>query len=102
MRSQRNHPETDFHTSFLEDILNRLAKTRDSDSDPDSKRRMQDEQTRHLSKYIFPRQYNLDSIFVVEDLTRHSWNSAPQRPKDFQNREQEIKVGGEKLTFSIF
>ncbi|GLB40371.1 putative telomerase reverse transcriptase [Lyophyllum shimeji] len=53
--------------------------------DPDP--REQERHTRHLSKYVFPRQYGLASPFTETDLKRHVFGLP-----DYTDREFEIKV----------
>ncbi|KAG5342247.1 hypothetical protein C0989_004091 [Termitomyces sp. Mn162] len=55
--------------------------------DPDPKEQLK--HARHLSKYVFPRQYGLNNPFVVA----HSRNSAFYAP-DYMDRETEIKSLG--------
>ena len=81
--------------SNLKDVLNRLLiasethVANDEDGKSDTKRLEAD--ARHLSKYMFPRQYKLENVFTV-------WNTQPypQRSahfiKDYTDRESEIKV----------
>lgn len=42
---------------------------------------------RHLSKYIFPSQYGLSSVFMIDPNRKEKY----QQP-DYTDREQEIKV----------
>ena len=53
--------------------------------DPDP--RMQAEQARKLSKYVFPRQYRLSNAFEKSTAGRGGWVMP-----DFEDRESEIKV----------
>lgn len=74
------------------DILNRLNPTSkptcagSSWVDPDP--RKQAENSRHLAKYVFARQYGLPNVFVVN--TRRP--DVLQLP-DYLDREHQIKVG---------
>ncbi|KAG6899964.1 hypothetical protein C0993_004865 [Termitomyces sp. T159_Od127] len=53
--------------------------------DPDPKEQLQ--HARHLSKYVFPRQYGLNNPFFITNLRKNAFN-AP----DYLDREAEIKV----------
>ncbi|KAG6862537.1 hypothetical protein C0995_000085 [Termitomyces sp. Mi166 len=55
--------------------------------DPDPKEQLQD--ARHLSKYVFPRQYGLDNPFFVSHLRKYAFNTP-----DYTDRETEIKSLG--------
>lgn len=54
--------------------------------DPDPRVLAKD--ARHLSKYIFPSQYGLSSVFLLITNRKERY----QQP-DYSDREQEIKVG---------
>ncbi|KAI0326933.1 hypothetical protein GY45DRAFT_1348049 [Cubamyces sp. BRFM 1775] len=56
--------------------------------DPD--RRQQMEHARHLSKYVFPRQYGLKNPFDSPGSHRSNYGMPP----DYLDREQEIKLKG--------
>ncbi|KAG6812970.1 hypothetical protein H0H92_015089 [Tricholoma furcatifolium] len=64
--------------------------------DPDPKEQQQ--YTRHLSKYVFPRQYGLKCPFVTTSTSKSLLDIA-----DYTDREEEIKlqVAGDKLDASI-
>ncbi|KAG6896050.1 hypothetical protein C0992_010666 [Termitomyces sp. T32_za158] len=59
--------------------------------DPDPKEQLQ--HARHLSKYVFPRQYGLNNPFFVANLRKNAFN-AP----DYMDREAEIKSLGKCKT----
>ncbi|KAI0719340.1 hypothetical protein C8T65DRAFT_706384 [Cerioporus squamosus] len=77
------------------DLLNRIypswqSSSRDdgSWSDPDPRQQM--EHARHLAKYVFPRQYGLESAFSTSSGPSYGSFRFP----DYMDREQEIKNRG--------
>ena len=71
------------------DILSRLQSPPSSPEKPvHCDYRQQDERSRLISKYVFPAQYRLSSVFAVEEVKRRSAGFVP----DYSNRDQEIKV----------
>lgn len=55
--------------------------------EPDPRQQM--ENARHLSKYVFPRQYGLSNPFIIVAERKFETFELP----DFTDREAEIKVG---------
>jgi hypothetical protein len=87
------HCVRDIEPKFVTDILNRLRPSYHKKppvdpttyKDPDPRALATD--ARHLSKYIFPSEYGLSSVFLLAA----NWKGAFQQPT-YCNREQEIKV----------
>ena len=55
--------------------------------DPDLRKQAKD--TRHLAKYVFPRQFGLKSPFALDE---QSLRKETYKFPDFADREEEIKV----------
>ncbi|KAI8969501.1 hypothetical protein BD414DRAFT_428508 [Trametes punicea] len=89
----RNPPK--LMASRTADILNRFYPSwhpksgkEDVSCEPDARQQM--EHARHLAKYVFPRQYGLDSPLASSD----SFRSSNVRSPDYLDREREIESKG--------
>lgn len=81
-------PMLTINAALRADCLEKVAPSWTADDTPDSRQRKLEESARALSKYIFPRQYNLANVFT-EPMQKGSLYPFA----DYTDRREEIMVG---------